>query len=140
MRDVALVSGAGVSSASFVAAFLRLLASHTALRAVLDCPPCPLCPDLPPLDLSSVLVGIGIGVLLLPALEAFWLLRAALFRRLASRLQADALPCCPWQPQPVCGLCLPWPCISSPVRWCRLGPRSGAAFMQAKVEELAPWI
>ena len=79
------MSGAGVSSASIVASLLRLLAAIP----VVDCAPCLPCPDIPEFHLSSVLLGIGIGLLLLPALEAFWLLRAALLRRLATRLQAD---------------------------------------------------
>ena len=93
MRDLALVSGAGVSSASLVTLVLRLLTSGPV--PALECLPCPECPVIHEFCLSSVFLGIGIGLLLLPLLEAFWICRSVLLRRLATRLQADYFRLCP---------------------------------------------
>ena len=81
-RDFALSSVSGVSSASVVSLLTRLLSTST--LQLLDSRP--LCPDLPDLDRASFFFGLGCGVLLLlllPLLEAVYILRAALLRSLA---------------------------------------------------------
>ena len=80
MRDLAVASGAGLSSGSLLALLGRL----SEPPVFPDCLPCPLPSEI---SLSSLLLGIGIGVLLLPTFEALWLFRAALHRRLFRLLQ-----------------------------------------------------
>ncbi|CAE7270722.1 unnamed protein product [Symbiodinium sp. CCMP2592] len=82
-RDFALSSVSGLSSASIVSVLSHLLASSA--PPLLDS--CPICPDLPDLDWGSFFFGLGCGVLLLPLLEVLLLVRSALLRALALRLQ-----------------------------------------------------
>ena len=83
MRDVAL-AGAGVSSAFLTSLLLHFLSAPGDLPDV--CPLCPLCPQGAEFSLPSFLLGLGIGVLAWPILEAAFLLRSLLLRRLAGRL------------------------------------------------------
>ena len=84
MRDLAVASGAGLSSGSILALISRLLSDPPPF---VDCLPCP---ERPALCFSSLFLGIGIGVVLIPVLEFLWLLRAAVLRRVARLLFADS--------------------------------------------------
>ncbi|CAE7253013.1 unnamed protein product [Symbiodinium sp. CCMP2592] len=84
-RDFALSSVSGLSSASVVSLLSHLLASSA--PPLLEA--CPLCPDLPDLDLGSFFFGLGCGVLLLPLLEALLLARVERLELLVEQLQGE---------------------------------------------------
>ena len=86
MRDLAVASGAGLSSGSILALLSRVLSDPPPF---LGCIPCP---ERLALCLSSFFLGIGIGVVLIPVLESefLWLLRAAVLRRIARLFFADS--------------------------------------------------
>ena len=85
-RDLALTSLSSLSSASVVSLLYHVLSASSS-GPLLD--PCPLCPAIPDLEWSSFFLGIGVGVLLLPLLEALLLVRASVLRHLAFRLQGS---------------------------------------------------
>ena len=84
MRDLALASGAGISSGSVLALLSRVLSVDP--PSFVDCLPCPAAPSL---CLSSFLLGISVGVVLLPAAELLWVLRAAVLRKLCRAFPTD---------------------------------------------------
>ena len=77
-REVAFASS--LSSASLASLVWHLVSSPPA--PFLD--PCPVCPTVERLDLGSFFLGVGVGVLLLPFVEAIALARTLLLRRVAA--------------------------------------------------------
>ena len=77
-REVAFASS--LSSVSLASVVWHLLS--TPPSAFLDS--CPVCPVPESVDLGSFFFGVGVGVLLLPAVEALILLRGLCLRRLAA--------------------------------------------------------
>ena len=63
------------NSSSLLALLTRFLSEPPSFA---DCLPCP---EVQSVNLSSFLLGVSVGVVLLPVLEFVWLLRAAVFRR-----------------------------------------------------------
>ena len=79
-REVAFASS--VSSVSLASVIWHLLSSPPS--SFLDS--CPVCPVPESFDLGSFFLGVGVGVLLLPLVEALLLVRSIVLRRLAAAL------------------------------------------------------